>query len=99
VRAHGAFPVEHRPHAAGFIASAVGALALRRRRRERRTGRILGAQRLQRRALDSQQLLDRALGLLVSALAEVVVEQPRAAVEQVPRRPALVLVLAPKLEL
>ena len=61
-------------------------------------GRVLGTQRRERVALDAEQLLDRQLGAEVIALAEVVLEQPCAAVEQVARGPALVLVLLPELE-
>ena len=45
------------------------------------------------------ELLDRQLGLVVAALAVVVVEQHPAVVEQVPRRPAEVAVQVPHLEI
>ena len=74
--------------AAGPATSAVGTTI---RASGSSSGRI-GATRL---ALDPEQLLDRELGLGVAALAEVEVEQPRGLVEEVARRPALVVVERP----
>src|SRR5437870_4801315 len=56
---------------------------------------LMAAPRRQHVALDVQQLLDRALGVRVAALAVVVVEQHPVAVEQVARRPAGRLVHPP----
>ena len=68
-------------------------------RHQLRAGASSGRSGCERLALDAQQLLDRQLGLRVGALAVVVLEQARPAVEQVARRPALVLVVVPHLEL
>jgi hypothetical protein len=53
---------------------------------------------IERLALDPEELLDRALGLRVAALAEVDVGEVAGPVEEVARRPALVVVGAPELE-
>ena len=48
--------------------------------------------------VDAQQLLDRPLGLLVGALAEVVEPDPPVAVDEVDRRPVVVLERPPDRE-
>ena len=62
---HHAAPVEHRPHAAGLVGARVGAgLVGRLGAASSDAGRVLGAHGRERLALDAEQLLDRALGLL-----------------------------------
>jgi hypothetical protein len=53
---------------------------------------------VERLALDPEELLDRALGLRVAALADMDVGEVAGPVEEVARRPALVVVGAPELE-
>ena len=82
----------------GLVGPGVGAGLVGGLGRQQDAGRVLGAQRRHELALDAEQRLDLALGLVVGALAVVHrVERP-AGVPQVARRPALVAVEVPQLE-
>ena len=66
-----AVAVEDGPHAAGDVRAAHAPGHVRGRHDDPRLRVVLGPHRGERVALDPEQLLDRALGLLVAALAEV----------------------------
>ena len=99
VGGHRAAAVEHCPHRARFVRAAVRSFDVLGLRREQCSRRVLGSKRLERCPLDPEQLLDRQLGLLVAALAVVIVEQLAVLVEQVASRPAEVPVQVPDLVL
>ena len=100
VDAHLAVAVEHaptrRPPRTGRSRRPAGR---RSARGSSAPGVVLGAQRRERLALDAEQLLDLALGLRVGALAVVAASSAPSRVPQVARRPALVAVEVPQLEL
>jgi hypothetical protein len=91
--------LEHGPHAARLVGSRPRPRLLGRRLRDACAGRILAAKRLEGIGRDLQQFADLLLRLVVGALAVVHREQPQLPVEEVARRPCLVLVLLPEPEL
>src|ERR1700683_4506776 len=99
VYAHSASPVQNRPYAPGFIGARIRARLVGRLDSQPVLRGVLRAQRRKWLEAHAQELLDRQLGVRVAALTVVVVEQPRSSVEQITRRPALVLVLLPQLQL
>src|SRR5437763_5140851 len=91
--------VEDRPDASRPVRPGVWAHDVLALRLEHRSLDVLRAQRLVQRRLDSQQLLDRALGLRVCTLAEVALEQHSPLIEQIASGPAKIPVELPDLEL
>ena len=71
VDAHDARALDHGPHGARLVRARVGARLVLGLGGDQRVRRVLGAHRRERVALDAQQRLDLALGLLVGALAVV----------------------------
>jgi hypothetical protein len=99
IGAHRAGAVEYSPDSARLVRPGVGTLLFLGLRDEHRPRRILRTPRLERRLGHAQQLLNRQLGVLVAALAVVVVEQRPSRVEQVAGRPSQVAVQLPDLVL
>src|SRR5207244_1316988 len=74
--------LQHRPRPTGGVRPAVAPRAVLALGHEPGAGHVLGAQRLERLSLEAHELLDRELGLLIGALAVVVLHQARVTVEQ-----------------
>src|SRR3954452_2640969 len=74
VRDHGPVPLGHDPYAARLVGPLVEAEVVGRLRMHDGAGFVFGAQRREHVLLDAEQLLDRVLGLVVGALAVVVLE-------------------------
>src|SRR5437588_5186972 len=87
--------IEHRPHAAGSVRPRVRPLDVLALWLQHGALGVLGPNRLEHRAIDIEQLLDRAFGVRVSALAIVAIEQHPPLVEQVAPRPSQVSVQVP----
>ena len=90
--------LDDRPHPARLVRAGVGARLVLGLGRDQHVGSVLGADRRQRLTRHAQQRLDLQLGLHVGALAVVVGVQLALLVPQVARRPALVAVDVPDLE-
>ncbi len=91
--------LEHGPDPAGLVRAAVGTGHVVGLRDQQHAGLVLGPDRRQRLDVDAEQLGDRAFGLVVGALAEVVLEQQPVLVEQIAGRPAEVVVVGERLQL
>src|SRR6185295_2370707 len=88
--------VEDRPHRPCDVRAAPRPRDVGGRHDDPRVRVLLGAYRRDELALDAEQLLDRELGLVVGALAEVELVEAPGLVEEVARRPALVVVQRPQ---
>src|SRR2546423_6164255 len=87
--------LDDRPDGPGLVGARVRAGLVGSGDGDQRLGVVLGVHRAEGLALEAEQLLDDRLGVGVGALAVVVVDERQALVEQVARRPALVLVEVP----